>query len=378
MKVAKLICLGILVALFACTGKQKDELPLIDKSAFETEIDGKPVSLYTLRSPGGVVMQVTNYGLRVVSLWAPDKDGKYVDVNLGYENIDKYVNNKGERYLGCVVGRYANRVAKGTFEIDGTAYHLPINNNGQTLHGGTAGIDMVAWNVDKVTDNSIHFSYTSPDGTDGFPGNLKMEVVYSLTPDNEFKLSYKATTDKPTVLNLTNHAFFNLKGEGNGTITDHIMTIHASHTTPVDEVLIPTGEIAPVDNTPFDFRRPTRIGERIDMDNEQLKNGRGYDHNWVLDKKTPGNVELAVTVYEPASGRVMEVYTDQPGVQFYSGNFFDGSGIDKSGKPIDYRSALALETQHFPDSPNQPNFPSTRLNPGETYTHNTIYKFSVR
>lgn len=378
MKVAKLICLGSLVALLACTGKQKDELPLLDKSAFDTEIDGKPVSLYTLRSPGGLVMQVTNFGLRVVSLWVPDKDGKYADVSIGYENINKYVNNTGERYLGCVVGRYANRVAKGTFELDGTTYNLPINNNGQTLHGGTTGIDMVAWNVDKVTDSSILFSYTSPDGTDGFPGNLKMEVEYSLTPDNEFKLSYKATTDKPTVLNLTNHAFFNLKGEGNGTITDHIMTIYASHTTPVDEVLIPTGEIASVDNTPFDFRRPTRIGERIDMDNEQLKNGRGYDHNWVLDKKNPGSVELAVTVYEPASGRVMEVYTDQPGVQFYSGNFFDGSGKDKSGKPIAFRESLALETQHFPDSPNQPNFPSTRLNPGEVYTQNTIYKFSVR
>lgn len=379
MKITNIICTAAVAALCACTGQQKQsDIQLLDKSAFETTVEGKPVSLYTLDSGNGLTIQVTNFGLRVVSIWAPDKNGKYADVAIGYENIDRYINNQGERFLGCVVGRYANRIANGKFEIDGTEYQLPINNNGQTLHGGLTGIDMVAWDVDKVSTNSIAFSLLSPDGSDGFPGNLKINVEYTLSPENEFIIKYKATTDKPTVVNLSNHAFFNLKGEAAGTITDHILTINASATTPVNEVLIPTGEIAPVNGTPFDFRRATVIGQRIDQDNEQLKNGLGYDHNWAIDKKTEGEVELAVTLYEPQSGRVMEVFTDQPGVQFYSGNFFDGKTNGKYGKPIAYREALALETQKFPDSPNHPNFPSTRLNPGETYTQTCIYKFSVR
>ncbi|NDV58293.1 aldose epimerase family protein [Bacteroides sp. 519] len=378
MKITKFICMGALIALMACTGQPKSDITLLDKSAFETTVDGKPVSLYTLNSGNGLTIQVTNFGLRVISIWTPDKNGKYADVAIGYENIDRYLNNNGERFLGPVVGRYANRIANGKFEIDGVEYQLPINNNGQTLHGGLTGLDMVAWNVDKVTDNAIQFSYLLPDGTDGFPGNLKLNVSYTLSKDNEFIIDYKATTDKPTVVNLSNHAFFNLKGEANGTITDHILTINASYTTPVNEVLIPSGEIAPVGGTPFDFRKATAIGERINQDNEQLKNGLGYDHNWVLDKKNQGTVELAVTLYEPTSGRVMEVYTDQPGVQFYSGNFFDGKTNGKYGRPIAFREALALETQKFPDSPNHPNFPSTRLNPGETYTQTCIYKFSIK
>lgn len=379
MNVLKFIyLLALTTAIFACNGRQKEEIPLLDKSAFETNIDGKPVSLYTLRSEGGLVMQVTNFGLRVISLWVPDKNGKYEDVSVGYENIEKYIHNPGERFLGSIVGRYANRIANGTFQLDGNQYQLPLNNNGQTLHGGLHGLDMVVWKVDDVTPNSIKFSYTSPDGDEGFPGNLHIEVQYTLSAANEFKLSYKATTDKPTVVNLSNHAFFNLKGEGKGTITDHILTINAGNITPVNEVLIPTGELTSVENTPFDFRRPTTIGQRIGVDDQQLKNGLGYDHNWVLDRKSDNNLELAVTLYEPLSGRVMEVYTDQPGVQFYIGNFFDGSATGKHGKPIAYRESLALETQKFPDSPNQPHFPSTRLNPGEVYTHNTIYKFSVR
>lgn len=377
MRITKLICAGTLLALMACNEQPKSDITLLDKSAFETTFEGKPVSLYTLNSGNGLTIQVTNLGLRVVSIWTPDKNGKYADVAIGYENIDRYIHNKGERFLGPVVGRYANRIANGKFSIDGNEYQLPINNNGQTLHGGLKGIDMVAWDVDKVTDNSISFSHTSPDGSDGFPGNLKINVDYTLSPDNEFIIKYKATTDKPTVVNLSNHAFFNLKGEANGTITDHIITINAGHTTPVNDVLIPTGEIAPVDGTPFDFRKATAIGERINQDNEQLKNGLGYDHNWVLDKKKQG-IELAVTVYEPASGRVMDVFTDQPGVQFYSGNFFDGKTNGKYGKPIAFREALALETQKFPDSPNHANFPSTRLNPGETYTQTCIYKFSTK
>ncbi|NDV83981.1 galactose mutarotase [Bacteroides sp. 51] len=364
--------------MFACSGNKKNELPLLDKSAFNTEVDGKPVSLYTLDSGKGLTVQVTNFGLRVVSIWAADRDGKYADVAVGYENIDRYINNGGERFMGCIVGRYANRIAKGQFELDGVTYQLPINNNGQTLHGGLKGLDMVVWDVNEVTPNSILFSYTSPDGDEGFPGELKIDVKYSLTTDNGLKIEYKATTDKPTVVNLSNHSFFNLKGDSNGTITDHILTINAGKTTPVDSVLIPTGELAPVDGTPFDFRTPTAIGERINVDDAQLKNGLGYDHNWVLDRKSANDVELAVTLYEPASGRVMEVYTDQPGVQFYSGNFFDGKAKNKYGKAIGYREALALETQKFPDSPNHPDFPSTRLNPGETYTHTCIYKFTTK
>jgi aldose 1-epimerase len=362
----------MILFLYACTGK--DSLPLLDKAAFETTIDGKQTSLYTLKSGNGVIVQVTNFGARVISVWAPDKNGKYEDIAIGYENIDRYINNTGERFLGCVVGRYANRIAKGQFEIEGVNYQLPLNNNGQTLHGGLKGLDMVVWNVDAISDNEIKFSYTSADGDDGFPGNLKIDMTYSLTPQNEFGISYKAVTDKQTVINLSNHAFFNLKGEANGTITDHILTINASYTTPVDSVLIPTGEIVPVDGTPFDFRKATAIGERINNDDLQLKNGLGYDHNWVLDNSN-GQVTLAAKLYEPASGRALEVWTDQPGIQFYSGNFFDGTYNGKSGKPVAFREALALETQKFPDSPNHPNFPSTLLNPGETYTQTCIYKF---
>lgn len=374
----KIFYLLSILLLFSCNESKKQDLPLLDKTAFDTEVDGQPVSLYTLDSGNGLVVQVTNFGLRVVSIWTPDKAGNYADVAVGYENIDRYLNNTGERFLGPVVGRYANRIAKGKFELDGTEYQLPINNNGQTLHGGLKGLDMRVWKVENATDKSIDFSYTSPDGEEGFPGTVKFQVNYSVTPDNEFKITYKATTDKPTVVNLSNHSFFNLKGEAGGTITDHILTINASNMTPIDSVLIPSGEIVSVEGTPFDFRQPTAIGERINTDNEQLKNGLGYDHNWVLDRKTAKDIELIASVYEPTSGRFMEVYTDQPGLQFYSGNFFDGKVNGKYGKPIKYREAIALETQKFPDSPNHDNFPTTRLNPGETYEHTCIYKFSTK
>lgn len=371
------IYLSLLMCLLSCNKQPAQELPLFKKSAFNTEIEGKQISLYTLKSTSGLTMQVTNLGARVVSLWVPDKNGKFEDIVLGYESIDRYILNKGERFLGPVVGRYANRIAKGQFELDGTTYQLPINNNGQALHGGLKGLDMVVWNVDKVTDNEIQMSYVSPDGEEGFPGTMKLSLTYVLTPENEFKITYAATTDKATVINLSHHGLFNLKGEGNGTITDHILTINASNTTPVDSVLIPSGEIASVEGTPFDFRKPTVIGERINTENEQLKNGAGYDHNWVIDRKTDKDVEFVASVYEPVSGRKMEVWSDQPGVQFYSGNFFDGTVSGKYGKPLKYREAFALETQHFPDSPNHPNFPTTRLNPEETYTQTCIYKFSI-
>jgi len=365
------------IALFSCNKKNEPDIVLLDKSAFEKEVDGKPVSLYTLDSGNGLIVQVTNFGLRVVSIWTPDKDGKYADVAVGFESIDRYINNKGERFMGPVVGRYANRIAKGQFELDGVQYQLPINNNGQSLHGGLKGLDMRVWNVDKVAGKSIDFSYVSPDGEEGYPGTLTIHVNYSVTDNNEFKITYKATTDKPTFVNLSNHAFFNLKGEAAGTITDHILTIKANQITPIDSVLIPTGELLTLENTPFDFRQPTAIGDRIKVKDKQLTYGMGYDHNWVLNKSGDG-VELIASLYEPISGRMMEIFTDQPGLQFYSGNFFNGKINGKYGKPINYREALALETQKFPDSPNHSDFPSTRLNPGEEYSHTCIYKFSVK
>lgn len=370
-----LIALGML--LLAACGTRESGMKLLPAEAFETTVDGKPVALYTLRA-GDITMQVTNYGARVVSLWTPDREGRYEDIVLGCESIDRYLDTLGERFLGAVVGPYANRIAKGRFTLDGTEYTLPLNNNGQTLHGGLTGVDRVVWDVVSATDDKLVLHYLHPDGQDGFPGNLDIEMIYSLTPDNEFRVDYKATTDKPTVANFSHHPFFNLKGEGNGTVLDNVMTINASHTTPVDSVLIPTGEIAPVEGTPFDFREPHTIGERIGADNAQLRNGGGYDHNWVIDRKTESGVELAATVWEPASGRTVEVWSDQPGLQVYSGNFFDGKSMGKYGKPQRYRESLALETQKFPDSPNQDNFPSTVLRPGQTYTQTCIYKFGVK
>lgn len=381
----KIFYWGMVLCLFSCNNKptaqpqvEESEITLMSDSAFTKTIDGKEIKLYTLESGNGITMQVSNFGGRVISLWTPDKDGKYEDIVFGHNNIDEYLNYEGERCLGPVVGRYANRIAKGQFTIDGKKYQLPVNNNGQTLHGGPEGFDMRIWDVDSISKNQIQLSYTSPDGEEGFPGTVKVKMIYTLTPENEFKITYSATTDKPTHVNLSHHSFFNLKGAGNGTITDHLLTINASGITPVDTVLIPTGKITSVEGTPFDFRTPTAIGARIDVDDEQLKNGLGYDHNWVVDRKTEKDVEFIASLYEPVSGRVMEVWSDQPGVQFYSGNFLDGKVIGKYGKAHNFREAVALETQKFPDTPNQPQFPSTRLNPGEEYTQTCIYKFSTK
>lgn len=368
--------LAICAAMFSCTSRNA-EVILFPETDFNTELDGKQVSIYTLKA-GDLVMQVTNFGARVVSLWTPDKNGHYEDVVLGYNNIDSYVNNTGERFLGAVVGPYANRIANGTYTIGEETYNFPQNNNGQTLHGGLKGLDMVVWDVDSFTENAIVLSYLHPDGQDGMPGNLKIVMTYTLTPENEFRVDYLAETDKATHVNISHHSFFNLKGEGNGTITDNVMVINASNTTPVDNLLIPSGEIADVTGTPFDFREPHVIGERIDVENEQLANGLGYDHNWVLDRKTAGELEFAASVHEPASGRFLEVFTDQPAMQFYSGNFFDGKSFGKYGKALKFRESIALETQKYPDTPNHENFPSTLLNPGEKYTHVCVYRFSVK
>lgn len=372
----KKLLLGVLaVACMSCS--ETTAVKLLNVSDFEAEVDGKEVSLYTLKS-GDLTMQVTNFGARVVTLWVPDKSGHHEDVVLGYNNLENYVNNPGERFLGAVVGPYANRIAGGTYTIDEETYHFPQNNNGQTLHGGLKGLDMVVWDVDSVTDNAIVFSFLCPDGHDGMPGNRKIVMTYTLTPENEFKVDYVAETDKATHMNISHHSFFNLKGEGNGTINDHVLYINASKTTPVDAVLIPTGEIADVTGTPFDFREPKTIGRDLDVENDQLTNGAGYDHNWILDRVSANEIELAAAVHEPTSGRYMEVWTDQPAIQFYGGNFFDGSTYGKYGKTLNYRESIALETQKYPDSPHHAHFPSTLLNPGETYTHTCIYKFTTR
>ncbi|MDD2994650.1 MAG: galactose mutarotase [Paludibacter sp.] len=364
------------LCIFSCNNQEPE---LLDTDQFEMVLDSKNVSLYTIKSGSGLIMQVTNFGGRVVSLWTPDKSGHYSDIVLGHKNIQEYLNyNTGERFVGCVVGRYANRIANGQFTLDSITYNVPKNNNGQSLHGGTRGLDMVVWNVDEVTENEIRMSYTSADGEEGYPGILKIAMTYTLTKSNEFKITYRAIADKPTVVNLSHHGFFNLKGEGEGTINDHILTINADFITPVDEVLIPTGELMPVEGSPFDFTKATTIGERLNVNNEQLKFGKGYDHNWVLNKKNRDSVEFAASVYEPTSGRYMEVWTDQPGIQFYGGNFFAGQGEGKYGATFNYREALALETQKFPDSPNQPAFPSTRLDPDDEYRHTCIYRFSIR
>jgi len=366
-----------LTAATLCFGCNGQKLDLIKATDFTAEVDGKKIGLYTL-SAGNLTMQVTNYGARIVSLWVPDRNGRYRDVVLGYEHIDRYLHNTGERFLGSVVGRYANRIAGGRFCLDGNEYTLPQNNNGQTLHGGVKGLDGVVWDVVSVSTHKLELSYVAADGAEGFPANLSIDMTYTLTPQNEFVITYKANTDAPTVVNLSHHSFFNLKGEGRGSVLDHILTIHASHTTPVDSVLIPTGEIASVVGTPFDFRKPRAIGEHIGDDNEQLRLGAGYDHNWVLDR-TSNEIEPAATLWEPVSGRFVEVLTDQPGIQFYSGNFFPKNGVKgKYGRPLNYRESLALETQKFPDSPNHPHFPSTVLRPGETYTHTCIYRFGVQ
>ena len=373
----KRIFVFVAVCILSLSCGRKDSFDLLPASDFDISLDGKEVSLYTLKG-GDLTMQVTNFGGRVVSLWTPDKNGDFEDIVLGYNNIEDYINNPGERFLGAVVGPYANRIAGGTYTIGEETYNFPQNNNGQTLHGGLKGLDMIVWDVDNVSGNSITLSVLCPDGHDGMPGNRKIVMTYSLTSENEFKVEYVAETDKATHMNISHHSFFNLKGEGNGTINDHVLYINASRTTPVDALLIPTGEIADVTGTPFDFREPKTIGRDLGAENEQLQHGAGYDHNWVLDRVGATGLELAASVYEPASGRCMEVWTDQPALQFYGGNFFDGSTMGKYGKTLDYRESIALETQKYPDTPHHPHFPSTLLEPGQEYAHVCVYKFAVK
>ncbi|MFI3282075.1 MAG: aldose epimerase family protein [Rikenellaceae bacterium] len=332
------------------------------------------ISTFTL-SAGDIEMVVTNFGARVMKLFTPDKNGTMADVVLGYNTVEEYLDNNPERFFGAVCGRFANRIAKGQFEIDGEVYNLPINNNGQSLHGGEKGLDSVVWDVVESTPNSILFKYISAHGEEGYPGELTIHMSYELTEQNEFVIKYRATTTASTVVNLTHHSYFNLRGEGEGDVLDHIMRINADKFVPIDDVSIPLGNMAEVIGTPFDFRAPKVIGRDIMLPDEQLKMGSGYDHSWVIS----GNgLRFAASVIDPQSGRRMEVFTDQVGMQFYSGNFITGEITSKGGdKRYLHRGALALETQLLPDSPNQPQFPTSRLNPEEEYTHTCIYKFGV-
>lgn len=341
-------------------------------------VSGTQTDFHMLKNANGLEATISTYGGRIVGLIAPDKNGEMADVVTGFDSIETYL-DANEVFHGALIGRVGNRIAKGKFTLDGVTYTLPVNNGPNQLHGGVDGFHNQLWTVNEVTGNSIVLSYISRDGEMGFPGNLDVEVSYTLTDDNELLIAYKATTDKTTVVNLTSHPFFNLGGEGSGTINDHVLQINADRYTPVDSTLIPLGENAPVEGTPFDFRSPKAIGRDLHGQdtNEQLKHGTGYDHNFVLNHPGNGEMFLAASVSDPDNGRMMEVYTQEPGLQFYGGNFFDGSDTGKSGMPYKFREAFAIETQHFPDSPNQPAFPSIVLNPGETYTTKTIYKFLV-
>ncbi|MCY7351354.1 MAG: galactose mutarotase [Cytophagaceae bacterium] len=383
--------LAVVVSLCACQSSTKTEtstdstattmtdstalLPaqLPDPKGFDSEIKGKKTALYILKN-GAVQVAITNYGARIVGLIVPDKTGKPTDVVPGFSTLAIY-EKVSEPFFGPIVGRVGNRIAKGKFIIDGKSYQTEINNNGNTLHSGPSGFHNQVWDAKQVDDKTLELTYVSKDGEGGFPGTLTTKVTYSLTADNAIRIDYTATTDKATPVNLTNHAFFNLNGEASGTIDNHVLMIDADRYSAVDKGLIPQGEPVSVEKTPFDFRQPTAIGLRVDEKNEQLGFGGGYDHNWVLNKKA-GELGKAGEVVGDQSGIKMEVLTTEPAMQFYGGNFFKGADTGKYGKPIGFREALALETQHYPDSPNHPAYPSTILRPGQTYRQTTEYRFS--
>jgi aldose 1-epimerase len=351
--------------------------PKMEKRAFGKLQDGHSAELYVLSNNKGMEAAITNYGATLVSLKIPDRDGKAADVVLGFDDVSKY--ETGKAYFGATVGRYGNRIAHAKFVLDGVTYTLEKNDGDNHLHGSFNKRVWTARDVSTSASQALELTYLSKDGEDGYPGNLSVKVVYSLpVNENELKIDYTATTDKDTVLNLTHHSYFNLAGQGNGDILQDEVTLFASKFTPVDSTLIPTGELRPVQGTPFDFLKATAIGARINQDDQQLKFGKGYDHNWVLDRKDPKGMSEAAVVYEPASGRVMQVWTTEPAIQFYTGNFLDGTIQGKDGKTYPFRGALCLETQHYPDSPNHPAFPSTELKPGQTFHSTTAFKFSVK
>ena len=363
----------LLVATAGCQAKKGTSMA-IAKQPFGKLSDGATVDLYTFTNTGGMEVRITNFGGNVTSIRVPDRHGKMDDVVLGFDSLAGYQQNP--LYFGCIVGRYANRIAGGRFALGGKTFALPQNNGKNHLHGPYHKVLWKARELEGPDGPGVELFYKSPDGEEGYPGNLSVWVTYTLSGTNGLKIDYRATTDRETVINLTNHSYFNLKGEGRGDILDHAVMIHADRFTPVNEDLIPTGELKPVKGTPFDFTAPHAIGERIHQADEQLSYGKGYDHNFVLNKK--GNeLSLAAWVTEPTTGRVLETFTTEPAVQLYVGNFLDGIR-GKGGKPYNPRFGFCLETQHYPDSPNQPSFPSTMLRPGETYASTTVYRFSVQ
>lgn len=384
-----LACCLVVSSLLGCSKPEPKPAPApptpqekskntISKAAFGTLPDGTAVDLYTMVNANGMEVRASNYGGIITALLVPDGSGKVGDITLGMSSFDGYLKNPP--YFGAIIGRYGNRIGKAQFKLDDQTYKLPKNDGQNTLHGGLTGFDKVVWQAEpfeKEDSVGVIFTYTSKDGEEGFPGNLQTRVTYTLTDKNELSFDYHATTDKPTVVNLTQHAYFNLAGDGNGDVLGHEFTIYANEYTPVDRALIPTGKLEPVTDTPFDFRNKVVLGTRVNADHEQIKFGTGIDHNFVIRRNEPGLV-LAARVSEPSTRRVMEVHTTEPGVQFYTGNFLNDSIASKSGKPYGKHSGFCLETQHFPDSPNQPAFPSTTLRPGEEYNSKTVYTFSVR
>lgn len=372
--------IGVLSVMYAMTGvsmANDASRSAISSALFGKTSSGVAVELYTLKNKHGMEAKIATYGGIVTHLTTPDRKGQYSDIVLGYDKLDDYIKNSP--YFGALIGRYGNRIAKGEFTLNGTKYKLAVNNGPNSLHGGNVGFDKVVWKVAKSEVGSqgpqLTLTYKSKDGEEGYPGNLQVTALYTLTEDNGLRVDYTATTDKDTVVNLTQHSYFNLRGEGD--ILGHQVQINADKFTPVDSTLIPTGELKPVTGTPFDFRKATAIGARIDGTDEQLKFGKGYDHNWVLSKAA-GALAVIATVYEPQTGRVLEVSSTEPGLQFYTGNFLDSSNVGKGGRVYKFRNAFCMEPQHFPDSPNQPTFPSTVLKPGQTYKNTIIYKFSAR
>ncbi len=371
--VIALVCI-LIVSGCGTTDRQEKMTSQIQSEPFGVTADGAPITLYTLTNANGMQAKIATYGGVVVSLTAPDRNGVFDDVVLGYDTVAGYENDKS--YFGAIIGRYGNRIGNARFVLDGVTYNIPANDGVNSLHGGAGGFNTRVWNAEEAPGSAaVKLTYTSADSEEGYPGTLQAAVTYTLTDDNALRIDYEVTTDKKTVVNLTNHSYFNLAGTGD--ILNHELMLAAERFTPVDSGLIPTGELRPVEGTPFDFRTSTAIGNRIDADNEQIAFGGGYDHNWALTSGG-GTLSSAATVYEPVTGRVMEVLTTEPGIQFYSGNFLDGSAIGKGGKAYEYRTGFCLETQHYPDSPNKPDFPSTELNPGETYRTTTIYQFSAR
>ena len=378
--IIKILTITLSIIMLGCTTHEQPTQSGLLRNHFQTEHAGMPTDLYTLTNQQGMEVCFTNFGGRIVSIMVPDKDGQLLDICLGHDSIADYIRYG---YQGCnfgaLIGRYGNRIKEGRFTLDGVEYQLPRNNDGNCLHGGgEVAVHNRVWQAQPINDNSIAFCTVSEDGEDGFPGTLRVKVIYTLTDDNAIRIDYEASTDKPTVINLTNHCYFCLSGDPSRDVMDEILYLNAEAYTPVDGNVAVTGEVARVENTPFDFRTPTRIGERInDTTHQQIINGRGYDHNWIL--ATDGDLNaVAGVLYDPTTGIEMSIHTDQPGVQFYAGNFLDGSFMGKSGVAYPRRSGLCFETQHFPDSPNQPSFPSTTLRPGETYATTTIYKFGIK